>query len=85
MLILPSVNSTEGSMSIIPHYRIEDPATGLCVRLQATPSPACEAPHIVATLAASTDATRFIRWRNAAEAFARFCAGQPLEIVRVDA
>lgn len=67
------------------HWRIEDVATGLCVRLHAEPSLADDAPRIVARLAPGPVATWFVQRAQAVEACARYLVGQPVEIVRVDA
>lgn len=67
------------------HYRIEDPATNLCIRLDAVPAEAADAPKIVPRLTDGGTATWFPSWKQAAEAFARYLPGQPLQIVRVDA
>lgn len=67
------------------HYRIEDPQSGLCIRLHSIPADAPDAPKVVGRLTAGDTATWFASWRQAAEAFARYLPGQPLQIVRVDA
>lgn len=67
------------------HYRIEDPQTGLCIRLHTVPAEPAEAPKIAARFTDGGTATWFPNWRSAAEAFARYLPGQPLNIVRVDA
>ena len=65
-------------------YRIQDPESRLYVRFTCIPAPRDQAPRIVARLTRRDRATRFPRYAGAAECFARFLAGQPLEIVRSD-
>jgi hypothetical protein len=68
-----------------PHYRIDDPQTGLAVRFRDVAVPKPAAPKIVASLVKPEKATTFSNWAHAAACFAAYLAGQPLEIVRVDA
>lgn len=65
-------------------WRIEDPATGLCVRLVSEPVEAQAAPRIVPKLTAAALSTWFRTYEQAAEAFARFVGVAALEIVRAD-
>ena len=65
-------------------YRIQDVESQLYVRFTCLPSPG-PAPRVVARLTRRDRASRFTRHAAAAECFARYLAGQPLEIVRNDA
>jgi hypothetical protein len=66
-------------------YRIQDPLSGLYVRFTCVPAPRDQAPRIKAQLTRRDRATRFVRHAAAAECFARYLHGEPLEIVRSDA
>jgi hypothetical protein len=68
-----------------PHYRIDDPQSGLAVQFRSVPVHTAAAPKIVASLVPTREATTFSTWAHAAACFAAFLAGQPLEIARVDA
>jgi len=72
-------------MTTLAVYRIQEPQSGLYVRFTCVPAPRDEAPKIVARLTRRDRATRFTRHSIAAECFARYLVGQPLEIVRSDA
>ena len=77
-----------GAARITPRdafYRIEDPATGLCVRLHSVPTEAADAPRIVPRLTSAALSTWFSTREQAAEAFARFIGVAPFDIVRADA
>lgn len=68
-----------------PHYRIDDPESALSVRFTCDKSSPNAAPKVRARLVRQDKATPFATHRQAAECFARFLAGQALDIVRVDA
>lgn len=68
-----------------PHWRIDDPQTKLSVEFRSVAVPTAAAPKIVASLVKTEKATTFSNWSHAAACFAAYLAGQPLEIVRVDA
>jgi len=68
-----------------PHYRIDDPHTGLAVEFRCLGSPAVEAPKIVASLVPVKEASIFMTRQLAIDFFARYLRGQPLDIVRIDA
>ncbi len=67
------------------YYRIQEPVSGLCVRLHCTATTADAAPAIVPKLAPGPLATWFRSHAEAAEAFARYLGVAPFDIVRVDA
>jgi hypothetical protein len=71
------------TQATVPHYRIEDPNSCLSIRLHSVPCKFSDAPQIVARL--DRKPTRFISRDIAEQAFARYCAGAVLEIVRRDA
>ncbi|HJT63115.1 MAG TPA: hypothetical protein VJ797_15705 [Burkholderiales bacterium] len=66
-------------------YRIEDPLTGLCIRLHSVPVAGAAAPRIVPELQPAKLSTWFATHAQAAEAFARFLGVAPYDIVRSDA
>lgn len=66
-------------------YRIQEPLSGLYIRLTCTPAPRDAAPRIVARLTRRDRATRFVRHSAAAECFNRYLQGATLDIVRCDA
>lgn len=66
-------------------YLLEDPVSGMCIRLHSLPVTSHQAPQIVPRLTHTRAATCFPTRRLAEQAQARYVAGQPLEIVRRDA
>jgi hypothetical protein len=90
----PSLVTDGGSPSV---HRIQEPDSGLYIRFTCTlaPSPKCEGviphpsslipPRVKATLTRRDRASRFVTHAAAAECFARYLPGQPLDIVRCDA
>lgn len=70
--------------AVTPHYRIADPVSGLCIRLDEIREPG-QPPRIVTDLVPAPDASRFTSYRSARDAFARHIGVAVLEIERVDA
>ncbi len=78
-------------------YRVQEPDSGLYIRFTCTlfTSPKREGviphpsslilPRVKATLTRRDRASRFVTHAAAAECFARYLPGQPLDIVRCDA
>lgn len=66
------------------HYRITDPVTGLCIRLDDVAVPG-EPEQIVPRLVPVGHCTRFTTHRAARNAFAEHIGVAVLEIERVDA
>ena len=66
------------------HYRLADPVTKLCVRLEDIAAPG-EPERIVPRLGPASDYTRFTTHDAAQNAFAKHIGVAVLEIERVDA
>lgn len=75
----PSTTTTEG------YHRIEEPVSGLCLKLKSVPSTPGEAPRIVPKLVPRRCASRFTSRKAAEQIFAKFVPHEALEIVRFDA
>ena len=67
-----------------PHYRIDDPQTGLAVHFRCEAAPAAIAPKVFAQLVEPAYATIFHARATAEACFAQWLCGQALDIVRVD-
>lgn len=68
----------------LPLYRLEHPATQLCVRFYSVATPAGQPPRIQSRLTRRELSTGFFSRRQAEEAFARFIGPAELEIVRCE-
>jgi len=66
------------------HYRITDPVSGLCIRLNEITEPG-QPERLVGKLVPAEQATRFTSARAANNAWAAYLGPQHLELVRVDA
>lgn len=67
------------------YYRIQEPVSGLCVRLRCVAAAPEHATRIEPRLDRGELATWFPTYNQAAEAFARYLGAAALDIVRVDA
>lgn len=72
-------------MNKTPHYRIDDPQTGLAVQFHCEAATAAHAPKVLARLVEPARATIFMSRQLAEACFAQYVQGQPLDITRVDA